>query len=226
MATFPSAKRIAGQTAALLILFALIFVSAGTIDFWQGWVFCLSFLFSTIAIGIYLIQYDRPLLERRMRFGPWQESRPLEKVVITLTFLMFVALVIVPALDHRFAWSRVPGGLVVIANILMVSTFGFFLVVLRANSYAASTITVEAGQRVISTGPYAYVRHPMYAGAALLVLSIPLALGSWWGLLVAVITPPLLIARILDEERALATELPGYRDYLLAVPWRVIPLVW
>ena len=220
------AKRAAGQTAVFIILFALIFISAGTIDFWQGWLFCLSFWFSSIALGIYLIKYDRPLLERRMRFGPWEESRPIEKVLITLTFLMFVALVIVPALDHRFAWSRVPRVLVVIANLLMVATFGFFLVVLRANSFAASTITVEAGQRVVSSGPYAYVRHPMYAGAVVLVLAIPLALGSWWGLLVPVITAPVLIARILDEERALSAELPGYQDYLLAVPWRLIPLVW
>jgi protein-S-isoprenylcysteine O-methyltransferase Ste14 len=226
MVLFPMAKRIAGQTAAFLLVFALIFVCAGTIDFWQGWVFCLLFTFSTIATGIYFIKYDRPLLERRMRFGPWQESRPIQKVVITLTFLMFFALVIVPALDHRFDWSRVPASLVVIANILMVATFGFFLVVLRANSYAASTITVEAGQRVISSGPYAYVRHPMYTGAVLLVLAIPVALGSWWGLLVPVIFAPALIARILDEERALGAGLPGYKDYLAAVPWRLVPRVW
>ena len=222
----PIAKRIAGQTAALLILFALIFISAGTIDFWQGWLFCLVFWFSMIAIGIYLIKYNRPLLERRMRFGPWEESRPVEKVVITLTFLMFLVLVIVPALDHRFAWSRVPGPVVVTANILIVATFGFFLVVLRANSFAASTITVEAGQRVISTGPYAYVRHPMYAGAVLLIFAVPVALGSWWGLLVAVIATPVLVVRILDEERALGAELPGYKDYLVAVPYRLVPRVW
>jgi protein-S-isoprenylcysteine O-methyltransferase Ste14 len=223
---FPMAKRIAIQTAAFLIFFALMFVCAGTVDFWQGWVFCLLFSFSTIATGIYLIKYDRPLLERRMRFGPWQESRPIQKVAITLTFLMFLAVVIVSALDHRFDWSRVPASLVVIANLLMVATFGFFLVVLGANSYAASTITVEAGQRVVSSGPYAYVRHPMYSGAVLLVLAIPIALGSWWGLLVPVISAPVLIARILDEERALGAELPGYQDYLAAVPWRLIPQVW
>ena len=223
---FPFAKRIAAQTAAIFILFALIFVSAGTIDFWQGWLFCLVFWFSMIAIGIYLIKYNRPLLERRMRYGPWEESRPVEKIIITLALLVFVALMIVPALDHRFAWSRVPGMLVVIANILIVATFGFFLVVLSANSFAASTITVEAGQRVIATGPYAYVRHPMYAGAILLIFAMPIALGSWWGLLVPVISTPLLIVRILDEERALGAELPGYKDYLVAVPYRLVPRVW
>jgi protein-S-isoprenylcysteine O-methyltransferase Ste14 len=161
-----------------------------------------------------------------MRFGPWEESRPIEKVLITLIFLMFVALMIVPALDHRFAWSRVPGAVVVIANILIVATFGFFLVVLRANSFAASTITVEAGQRVISTGPYAYVRHPMYAGAVLLIFAMPIALGSWWCLLIPLISTPVLIVRIFDEERALGAELPGYKDYLVAVPWRLIPRLW
>jgi protein-S-isoprenylcysteine O-methyltransferase Ste14 len=223
---FPFVKRIATQTAAFLFLFALVFVCAGTIHFWQGWLFCLSFWLSSIAIGIYLIKYNRPLLERRMRFGPWEESRPVEKVVISLIFLMFVALMIVPALDHRFAGSRVPGAVVVIANILIVATFGFFIVVLNANPFAASTITVEAGQRVISTGPYAYVRHPMYSGALLLILAMPIALGSWWALLVPAVSTPLLIVRILDEERALGAELAGYKDYLVAVPYRLIPRVW
>jgi protein-S-isoprenylcysteine O-methyltransferase Ste14 len=219
-------KKIAVQTAVFLILFALVFICAGTIHFWQGWLFGLSFWFSSIAIGIYFIKYDRPLLERRMRFGPWEESRPIEKVVISLIFLMFVALMIVPALDHRFAWSRVSGAVVVIANILIVATFGFFIVVLRANPFAASTITVEAGQRVISTGPYAYVRHPMYAGALLLIFAMPIALGSWWALLVPVISTPVLIVRILDEESALGAELAGYKRYLAAVPYRLIPRVW
>jgi protein-S-isoprenylcysteine O-methyltransferase Ste14 len=223
---FPLAKRIAVQTAAFLLLFAVIFVCAGTIDFWQGWLFCLVFMFSMIALGIYFISYNRPLLERRMRFGPWEESRPIQKIVITLIFSMFLALMIVPALDHRFDWSRVPGAAVVIANILIVATFGFFLVVLRANPFAASTITVETGQRVISTGPYAYVRHPMYSGAVLLILAMPVALGSWWGLLIAAISAPILIARILDEERALGAELPGYKNYMVVVPWRLIPRVW
>jgi protein-S-isoprenylcysteine O-methyltransferase Ste14 len=223
---FPTAKRIVAQTVGFLVLVALIFYSAGTIHFWQGWLFCLLFWLSSLAIGIYLLEYNRALLERRMRFGPWEESRSTQKVIMTLILLLFVALLIVPALDHRFAWSRVPGAVAVIANLLIVATFGFFLVVLRANSFAASTITVEAGQRVISTGPYAYVRHPMYAGAALLMFAMPIALGSWWGLLVSLISAPVLVARILDEERALSAELPGYRDYLIAVPWRLIPLVW
>jgi protein-S-isoprenylcysteine O-methyltransferase Ste14 len=220
------ATRAAAQTAGFLILFALIFVAAGTIHFWQGWLFCLSFWFSTIAIGVYLIKRDPALLERRMRFGPRAESRPIQKIIVTIAFVMFVALAILPALDHRFGWSRVPAVIVVIANIFIVATFGLFVRVLRENTFAASTITVEAGQRVISTGPYRHVRHPMYAGALLLIFAMPIALGSLWGLPVSAIAIPVLIARIVDEERALSAKLPGYDNYRRAVPYRLIPHVW
>jgi protein-S-isoprenylcysteine O-methyltransferase Ste14 len=159
----------------------LTFVCAGTIHFWQGWLTWLSFLASSIAIGIYLMKRDPALLERRMRFGPQAESRSRQKIIIAISLVMFVALAIVPGLDHRFGWSRVPATIVVIANMLMIGIFGFFLLVLRENTFAASTITVEAGQRVISTGPYALVRHPMYAGGALLIFGMPIAMASWWG---------------------------------------------
>jgi protein-S-isoprenylcysteine O-methyltransferase Ste14 len=221
----PLASRAATQTAGFLILFALIFVSAGTIHFWQGWLFCVSFSFSTVATGVYLMRRDPALLERRMRFGPRAESRPRQKIIVAVIFAMFAALLIVPGLDHRFGWSQVPAAIVVLANLLIIAAFGFFLVVLRENTFAASTITVEAGQRVISTGPYAHVRHPMYAGAALLIFAMPIALGSFWGMLPAALAIPVLIARILDEERTLSAELPGYDDYCRAVPYRLVPLV-
>jgi protein-S-isoprenylcysteine O-methyltransferase Ste14 len=220
------AKRAAIQTAGFLILFAAIFLCAGTIRFWQGWLFCLSFWMSTIAIGIYLLKSDPALLKRRMRFGPRAESRPIQRIIVTITFILFVALAVVVALDHRFGWSRVPATIVVIANITIILTFGWFFLVLRENTFAASTVTVEAGQFVISTGPYALVRHPMYAGALLLILAMPIALGSWWGLLLSVSSTPLLIARILDEEHALSAGLPGYNDYRRTVPYRLIPLIW
>jgi protein-S-isoprenylcysteine O-methyltransferase Ste14 len=139
---------------------------------------------------------------------------------------MFIGIVIVSGLDHRFVWSQIPAAVVVVANLLMLAALGFILLVVRENTFAASTITVERGQRVISTGPYAYVRHPMYAGALPLIYAIPIALGSWWGLLVAAISLPLLIVRMLDEERALSAELTAYDSYRSAVPYRLIPLVW
>ena len=219
-------KRNIFQTAGLLVFYSLIFVSAGTIHYWQGWLFCLTFTAATLAIGVYLINYDRPLLERRMRFGPLQESRPIERILMTITLLAFIALLIVAGLDHRFGWSRVPPAIVVIANLLMAAGFALTLIVLRANSYAASTITVERGQRVISTGPYSYVRHPMYTGALFMIAAMPIALGSWWGLVPIAVAMPALIARIFDEERALSTELPGYVEYCRVVPYRLLPHVW
>jgi protein-S-isoprenylcysteine O-methyltransferase Ste14 len=219
--------RAAAQTAAgSLVLFSLIFVAAGTIHFWQGWLFCLSFLFSANAIGVYLLKHDPALLQRRMRFGPHAESRPRQKIIVASILAIYAVLLMVSGLDYRFGWSQVPAAIVVLANLLIVAAFAFFLVVLRENTFAASTITVEAGQRVISTGPYAYVRHPMYAGAAALSFAMPIALGSCWGLLPAALAIPVLLARIFDEERTLSAELPGYDDYCRAVPYRLIPRLW
>src|SRR5215469_2743045 len=201
------AKSATLQTAGFLTLFVVIFASAGTISFWQGWLFCLTFWFSSIAIGIYLMKFNPALLERRMRVGPAAESRPIQKIIVTTAFLLLVALAVVSALDHRFGWSHVPTAIVVLANTLIFATFGLFLLVLRENSFAASNITVEAEQQVISSGPYAVVRHPMYSGGLLLVLAMPIALGSWWGLLLSVIGIPLLLVRILDEEQALSAVL-------------------
>jgi protein-S-isoprenylcysteine O-methyltransferase Ste14 len=219
-------RRAVAQTAVILVPVALTFVAAGTLQFWQGGLFWLVFLASTTATGIYLMRRDRALLERRMRVGPQAESRPRQKIIVALIVVMFVALAIVPGLDYRFGWSRPPALIVIIANLLVVASFGLMLLVLRENTFAASTITVEAGQRVIATGPYAHVRHPMYAAAGLLLFTMPIALGSWWGLLVAALACPLLIARIFDEERALSAELAGYDDYCRAVPYRLIPRVW
>ncbi len=138
----------------------------------------------------------------------------------------FVLLLVVPGLDYRWHWSNVPTWLVLVANGAIVLSFVIFFVVLKQNSYAASTITVEPGQPVVSTGVYGVVRHPMYAGALLLIGAIPLALGSYWGLLVALAALPALIWRLLDEERILARDLPGYVDYCRRVRHRLIPFVW
>jgi protein-S-isoprenylcysteine O-methyltransferase Ste14 len=220
-------KRAAAGIAGLLVpLAVLVFVSAGTIYFWQGWLFLLSLSVLVIAITAYLFKHDPALVERRTRFGVSAESRPRQKIIQAINLAMFVAIIIVSGLDHRFGWSWVPATIVVIANVLVIAAFGFIFQVFRENTFAASTITVEAGQRVISTGLYARVRHPMYAGAVLLIFAMPIALGSLWGLLAAAILPPVLIARILDEERTLSAELAGYDDYRRAVPYRLIPFVW
>ncbi len=221
-----SAARAVAQTATILIPFALTMAAAGTLRFWQGWLFWLSFILSSIATGIYLRKRDPALLERRTKFGPIAEARPSQKIIVWALLAMFIALAIVPGLDRRFGWSHVPAAIVIIANLLIIAVFVFFIEVMRENTFAASTITVEPGQRVISTGLYAHVRHPMYSGALLLVFAMPLAMGSLWALPIAAISIPILIARILDEERALSAELPGYDDYRRTVSYRLIPLVW
>jgi len=123
----PLASRAAIQTAEFLILFALIFVSAGTIHVWQGWLFCVSFSFSTVATGVYLMRRDPALLKRRMRFGPGAESRPRQKIIVAVIFAIFASLLIVPGLDLRFGWSQVPAAIVILANLLIIAAFGFFL---------------------------------------------------------------------------------------------------
>lgn len=220
------AKRSIIQSAGLFAVFALIFIAAGTIDFWQAWLFCLTCLLCTTGTGLYLMKNDPALLERRMRFGPHEETRPRQKLIIAITFAVSLALMIVPGLDHRLGWSHLRPGIVVFANLVIAASFLFFIRVMRENTFAASTITVEPGQRVISTGPYAQVRHPMYSGAVPAVFAIPLALGSVWSLAITPVVILLLIARIFDEERALTAELPGYDDYRRAVPWRLLPLIW
>src|SRR5260370_31827924 len=132
------------------------------VHFWQGWLFCVSFSFSTVATGVYLIRRDPALLERRMRFGPRAESRPRQKIIVAVIVARFAALLIVPGLDHRFGWSQGPAAIVALANLLIIAAFGFFLVVLRENTFPASTITVEAGQRVISPRPSPRLPHPIY----------------------------------------------------------------
>ncbi len=220
------ARRATARSAVLLIPVVLTFVAAGTLRFWQGWFFWVTFTSSSTALGIYFKIRDPALIERRMKFGPQAETRPRQKIIVAIVLATFFALPIIAGLDHRFGWSRVPTAIAVLANLLIVGIFGFFLLVLRANSFAASTITVEPGQRVISTGAYAYVRHPMYLGGILMFAAIPLAMGSLCAIPVAAIAVPALIARTLDEERALSAELPGYDDYRHAVPWRLIPRVW
>ncbi len=220
------AIRSAVQSAALVVPAVLTFVCAGTIYFWQGWLFWLTFGACTVATGIYVRLRDPALLERRMRVGPIAESRPLEKAIAAAMLAVFFALAVVSGLDRRWGWSQLPAAVVIIANILVIACFGVFIAVLRENTFAASTVTVEAGQRVISTGLYAYVRHPMYSGGVLLLFAMPLAMGSGWGLAISILAIPLLIARIADEERSLSAELAGYDDYRRAVRYRLIPRLW
>jgi protein-S-isoprenylcysteine O-methyltransferase Ste14 len=161
-----------------------------------------------------------------MRGGPGAEKRTVQKIIMLFTSAGFIALLVVPALDYRFRWSRVPLIGVVTGDVLVAMGFYFIYRVFRENPFTAATIEIAPGQRVISTGPYAIVRHPMYASALLYLLGTPLALGSFWGLLVVVAMAPFLIWRLLDEERFLAGNLAGYSEYEQRVRYRLVPLIW
>ena len=215
------------QTAVSLPIFAaLLFVPAGTLRYWQGWLYAFVFIAGCVLIGVYFTKHDPALVERRMKAGPAKEQEPMQKIIITLVMIGFVLLFVVSGLDVRGHWSAVPVWLVIVASGMIGVAFAVFFVVLKQNSYAASTVTVEPGQPVISTGIYGIVRHPMYAGALLLVIFTPLALGSYWGLLVAAACLPALAWRLLDEEKVLRRDLPGYADYCRTVRYRLVPGLW
>jgi protein-S-isoprenylcysteine O-methyltransferase Ste14 len=226
-----SVTKLALQTAGtaavgVIFLAALLFIPAGTLDYWQAWVYIAVFVVSTSVIGIYLALKDPALLERRKQIGPTAEQGTAQRIIISVGILSFLGVMVFSALDHRFGWSPVPPVVSVMGNVLVALGLFVDLLVFRENSYGASNVRVEEGQQVISTGPYAIVRHPMYVGVLIMVVGTPLALGSWWGLLVVAVTVPVLIWRILDEEALLRRELPGYTDYTRQVRFRLVPHVW
>lgn len=200
-----------------VLLGVALFGSAGTFDYWQAWVFIAAFVIATLVPSFYLVVTDPAALQRRMRGGPKAETRTVQKIVISVSIITLVAVIVVSAFDHREGWSTVPIPVVVLGNLL---------VVVFQNRYAGASIRVEPGQQVVSTGMYGVVRHPMYVGNVILMIGIPLALGSYWALLAVLVTLPVLAVRITDEEKMLRTELDGYAAYTEKVRYRLLPYVW
>jgi protein-S-isoprenylcysteine O-methyltransferase Ste14 len=209
-----------------IYLGALLFLSAGTRNYWEAWFFIAVSFACSVALTIWLMIKDPELLRRRMRSGPAAEQEPTQKMIMVIAILSFIGSVILPALDHRFGWSEVPASVVFLGNILIALSYLVYYVVFRENTYGAATIQVEEDQRVVSTGPYALVRHPMYVGAIIMMLGIPIALGSWWGLLMLIPGLTAIIWRLLDEEKFLSRNLVGYTEYMNNVPYRLIPRIW
>lgn len=214
------------QSVFIPIFFALLLAPAGTLDYWQAWVYGIAFLVTTTGIGLYFLKLDPKAVARRLDVGPGAEQEPAQKVIMTFVLAGFVLLVVVPGLDHRWHWSRVPDWLAVLADALSVVGLLGTALVLHQNRYAASTIRVEAGQPVVSTGLYAIVRHPMYSAALLLLIFTPLALGSYWSVLLVIPLIGVLAWRLLDEEAYLRRNLPGYTEYCTKVRDRLIPGLW
>jgi protein-S-isoprenylcysteine O-methyltransferase Ste14 len=204
----------------------LLFVPAGTANYWQAWVYLSIFTGASALTTLYLMRRDPALLARRMSGGPTAEKRPIQKFIMLCTSIGFIAILVVPGLDHRFKWSTVPLSGVVAGDVLVAIGFCLIFVVYRENTFTSATIQVAENQKVISTGPYAIVRHPMYAGGSLYLLGTPLALGSYWGLVPLAAMMPFLLWRLVDEEHFLAKNLPGYAEYQKRVRHRLVPFVW
>jgi protein-S-isoprenylcysteine O-methyltransferase Ste14 len=219
-------KAFGGLLIVLLVLAGLLFIPAWTLDYWQAWAFLVIHSTSSLAITLYLMKKDRKLLERRMNGGPTAEKEPVQKIIMFIVSLGFIGLIALPALDHRFAWSDMPPHVALAGDVLVVLGWLVIFFVFKQNTFTSAIIELAPDQTVISTGPYALVRHPMYAGGLVMLLGIPIALGSWWGLLVIAAMTPALIWRLFDEEKFLARNLPGYGEYQKKVRYRLIPQVW
>lgn len=219
-------KGLLSATLGLIAFGVLLFVPAGTLHYWQAWVFIAVFALSTWIPSMYLIRTNPAALERRMRFGPTAETRTLQRVVIAIIFICFPAMFVVSVLDHRLGWSAVPTPVCLLGDALVAVGLTLAMVVVIQNGYAAANVTVEAGQTLVSTGLYGLVRHPMYTGNVILMVGVPLALGSYWGLVFVAPGLIVLALRIRDEERLLTQELSGYREYTTQVRYRLLPYVW
>jgi protein-S-isoprenylcysteine O-methyltransferase Ste14 len=209
-----------------VLTMALIFLPAWSFDYWQAWLFLLVFVVSLAVCGEYFLRTDPALVRRRLRVGPTAEREPAQKWIQAAASLMLVALFVVSALDHRFGWSGLPGWIAVLGDVAVVAALLLMARVFSENSFAAATVQVEEGHRVVDTGPYAWVRHPMYSAAIVMLAGIPLALDSVWGLLVVPLGVAVLAARLLAEERTLDRRLPGYLEYRRRVRWRLLPGLW
>lgn len=219
-------KSVAGLAFLLLVLGLALFLSAGSLSFWQAWVYLAVFGACTLLITLYLMRYDQRLLASRVQAGPVAETQKSQQVIQSLASLAFIGLFIVAGLDRRFGWSNVPPVVSLLADAVVALGFWVVFRVFKENSYTSATIEVADEQRVITTGPYSVVRHPMYSGASLLLLASALALGSWAALPLALLVILVVAARLLDEEKFLTASLPGYDAYRRHVHYRLVPFIW
>ena len=206
----------------MIVMGLVLFLPAGSLKYWQGWLWWAIISAVTLFITTFFVQRDPGFLARRMQV---REKEPQPLLIIVLSMLSMFSY-LVPGFDYRFHWSSVPVGAVLAANVVVLAGYLFIFYVFQANSYASTVIQVEEGQQVISTGPYALVRHPMYLGLLLMFLATPLALGSYWALIPAVLFVPTIIFRIHKEEKILRRDLPGYSSYSRNTRYRLVPLLW
>jgi len=221
-----ASKTVLGFTQLIAALAILLLAPAWTLDYWQAWVYLLVFAASSALITAYLWKNDPKLLERRINAGPGAEHERSQKLIQLLASCVFIGAMILPSLDHRFSWSAIPLSIVITGDVLVALGFLIVFLVFKANTFTGATIAVAPGQKVVSSGPYAVVRHPMYSGALVMLLGTPLALGSWWGLLMFIPMTFTIAWRARDEERFLFKNLSGYKEYCQVVKYRLVPFVW
>lgn len=208
---------------AIPLLFAIIFVPAGTLAYWEGWLYLAVLLIPMCFVVVYMLKNAPELLARRMKM---RERETKQKGIVLLSTALFLIAFMVPGLDFRFGWSNVPVPVVLLADLIVLLAYGFVMLVFRENQYAARVVEVEQGQKVIDTGPYAIVRHPMYLGVLFLYIFSPLALGSYWAMLPMLLMIPILVARLRNEEVVLVRDLPGYASYMQRTKYRLVPGIW
>ncbi|MFH0737068.1 MAG: isoprenylcysteine carboxylmethyltransferase family protein [Candidatus Micrarchaeota archaeon] len=209
--------------AAFVILSIMFFVPAGTLDFYQAWVYLAIIFVTAFFIVRYFLKNDPGFLERRMKT---KEKEAKQRLITKVGIIPFVFGFIIPGLDRRFGWSSVPFELVIAADALVFLGYLFCFLAFKENCYASRVVEVVSGQKVISTGPYSLMRHPMYSGVMLMYAATPIALGSYFALIPFLLVVPVLVLRIQNEEEVLRRGLKGYPEYCKKVRYRLIPFIW
>jgi protein-S-isoprenylcysteine O-methyltransferase Ste14 len=221
-----SRKTLAGGARTQAALALMLFVPAWTLAYWQAWLYWSISTTAALATALHFLRQDPALMRRRLEVGARAEPLESQQVIQAVGGALYAAIFIVAGIEHHVRGSPIPAPIVLIADAIVAAGLALTFVVFRANTFTASTVTVEPGQRVIATGPYAIVRHPMYAASVLWFLATPFALGSPWALVPAVLMALAVAVRLVDEEHYLRASLPGYDGYCEAVRWRLIPGFW
>jgi protein-S-isoprenylcysteine O-methyltransferase Ste14 len=226
MKKYLAIKSILGFINLFVIMGLSMFIPAGTFFYYQAWWYLSIFFGAVTIITVYIFINDKNLLQSRLKVGSMAEPRSVQKIIQGLATIGFTGMYIISGLDHRFQWSDLPGWLWVFSDVMVMSSMAFMFIVFRANSFLSATVEVQEQQHVVTTGPYAVVRHPMYLAAILLFIFTPLALGSFWALTTLPLMVLVLVLRSLDEEKALNEQLDGYKEYCMKVRYRIIPYIW
>jgi protein-S-isoprenylcysteine O-methyltransferase Ste14 len=221
-----TAQAFLGLLQLVVLLAVFLFLPGWTFNYWQAWVFLLVFTVSIVLITLYFLKRDPGLIQSRVKAGPGAEQEKSQKIIQAVAGLFFILPFITASIDHRLGLSRVPIWIVLLGDMLVVLGLYIVFLVFKVNTFTSATIEVRDEQRVISTGPYALIRHPMYSGAFIMLLGIPLALGSWWGYIFIFLLFAAIVWRLFEEERFLSKNLPGYASYRQKVRYRLIPFIW